>query len=68
MGLFGRRRGTKNLTPPQRRLLADICENKSVTIAGADKNLGPVEIETEWYIRLDLSHLQDKLMHEFLTK
>ena len=64
-GLFARRRGTKNLTPPQCRLLAENFEN---LIAGADKNLGPVGIEPEWYIQLGLSHLHDKSTYKFLTE
>ena len=37
----------KNLTPWQRCLLADMYENKSILIASADKNVGPIGIETE---------------------
>jgi hypothetical protein len=67
-GLFARRRSAKNLTPQQRHLLADICENKTILIASANKNLGPVGIETERYIKLRLDHLLDTSMYKLLTK
>jgi hypothetical protein len=46
-GLFARRRSAKNLTLWQHCLLADLRKNKSILIASANKNLGPVGIETE---------------------
>ena len=67
-GLFARRRSAKNLTPQQRCLLADMCENKTILIASADKNLGPVGIETEQYIKLGLDHLLDTSTYKLLTK
>jgi hypothetical protein len=67
-GLFARRRSVKNLTPWQHCLLADLHENKSLLIASADKNLGPIGIETEQYIQLGLEHLLDTLTYELLTK
>jgi hypothetical protein len=67
-GLFARRRSVKNLTPRQRCLLADLRENKSILIASADKNLGPIRIETERYIQLGLGHLLDTSTYKLLTK
>jgi hypothetical protein len=42
-------------------------ENKSILIASANKNLGPIGIETERYIQLGLEHLLDTLMYKLLT-
>ncbi len=66
--LFHKRQGTHNLTPHQQQLLELIQENKSVIIASADKNLGPVGINTEDYIRLGLDHLLDPSAYTLLTK
>ena len=67
-GLFHKKQGTQNLTPHQRQLLASIQENKSVIIASADKNLGPVGVDTEDYIKMGLDHLLDPLTYTLLTK
>jgi hypothetical protein len=67
-GLFEWRRSVKNLTPRQHCLLADLHENKSILIASANKNLGPVGIETEGYIQLRLEHLLDTLTYKLLTE
>ena len=67
-GLFHRRAGRQNLTPHQRQLLASLQENESVIIANADKNLGPVAIDVEHYIKLGLDHLLDPSTYEPLTE
>ena len=67
-GLFRRRTGKHNLTPHQRRLLASLQENKSIIIANADKNLGPVGIDVEKYIKMGLDHLLDPATYELLTE
>ena len=43
-------------------------ENKTILIASADKNLGPVGIETEQYIKLGLDHLLDTSTYKLLTE
>ncbi len=67
-GLFHRKGGKHNLTPHQRKLLASLQENESVIIANADKNLGPVGIDVEHYIKLGLDHLLDPSTYELLTE
>ena len=66
--LFRRRAGKYNLTPHQRQLLTSLQENKSIIIANADKNLGPVGIDVEKYIKLGLDHLLDPATYELLTE
>ena len=66
--LFHRRTGKQNLTPHQRQLLAYLQKNESVIIANADKNLGPVSIDAERYIKLGLDHLLDSSTYEMLTE
>jgi hypothetical protein len=58
----------KNLTPWQCRMLDEFCENKSILITSANKSLGPVGIETERYIKLELEHLVDTSTYEVLTE
>ena len=67
-GLFRRRAGKHNLTPHQRQLLTSLQENKSIIIANADKNLGPVGIDVEKYIKMGLDHLLDPTTYELLTE
>jgi hypothetical protein len=43
-------------------------ENKSILIASANKNLGPIRIETEQYIQRGLEHRLDTLTYKLLTK
>jgi hypothetical protein len=43
-------------------------ENKTILIASADKNLGPVGIKTEQYIKLGLDHLFDTFRYKLLTE
>jgi hypothetical protein len=66
--LFHRRTGKRNLTPHQRQLLAYLQKNESVIIANANKNLGPVSIGAEHYIKLGLDHLLDSSTYEMLTE
>jgi hypothetical protein len=67
-GLFTKWRGKQNLTPHQQQLLSSIQENQSVIIAQADKNLGPVGIDVEDYIKLGLEHLLNILTYKILTE
>ena len=67
-GLFHKRPGAQNLTPHQRQLLTSIQQNESVIIANADKNLGPVGIDTEDYIKMGLDHLLDPSTYTLLTE
>jgi hypothetical protein len=58
---FKPKRGKSNLTKFQARILHEIRNNENIIIAHADKNLGPVGIDTEKYIRWALDeHLLDK--------
>ena len=66
--LFRRRVGRQNLTPHQRRLLASLQTNKEIIIANADKNLGPVGIDAEKYIKMGLDHLLDPTTYQLLTE
>ena len=54
--------------PHQRQLLASLQENESVIIANTNKNLGPVGIDVEHYIKLGLDHLLDPSTYELLTE
>jgi hypothetical protein len=57
---FKSHRGKSNLTKLQARILQEICSNENIIIAHADKNLGPVGVDTENYIRWALNeHLLD---------
>jgi hypothetical protein len=67
-GLIAKRQGKLNLTPHQQQLLASIQENQSVIIVQAEKNLGPVGIDVEDYIKLGLEHLLDTLTYKMLTE
>jgi hypothetical protein len=66
--ILHRRTGKQNLTPHQRQLLKSLQENESVIIANADKNLGPVGIDVEHYIKLGLDHLLNPSTYELLTE
>ena len=59
--LFGRRPRLKsNLTKFQQQILDKLVEAGHVVIAAADKNLGPVAVLLERYIKDALEHLLDK--------
>jgi hypothetical protein len=45
-----------------------VRENTSTLIDSVDKNLGPVGINAERYIKLGLEHLLDLSTYEFLSK
>jgi hypothetical protein len=52
--------GKSNLTKFQAQIFQEIRSNKHIIIAHADKNLGPVGVDTERYICLALNeHLLD---------
>jgi len=48
--------------------LKSLQTNESIIIANADKNLGPVGINVEHYIKLGLDHLLDPSTYELLTE
>ena len=50
---------TSNLSRYQQKILRDLMKNEDVIIASADKNLGPVGIDTSQYIQWGLTHLLD---------
>jgi hypothetical protein len=52
--------GRQNLTSFQLKLLATIRADKTVVIANADKNLGPVGIDANKYIKMTL---KEHLLH-----
>jgi hypothetical protein len=57
---FRPQRGKSNLTKFQANILQQIRSNQDIIIAHADKNLGPVGVDTEQYIRWALDeHLSD---------
>ena len=57
---FRPRNGKSNITKFQATILQSIRENENVIIAHADKNLGPVGVNTNQYIRWALDdHLLD---------
>jgi len=52
--------GKLNMTKFQATILQSTCENENIIIAHTDKNLGPVGVETNLYIRWALdNHLLD---------
>jgi hypothetical protein len=57
---FVKRTTISNLSTAQQSLLNTIRRNPEVTIAPADKNLGPVGVNTKQYIEWGLKHLQDE--------
>ncbi len=57
-----------NLTPLEQKTLREIKNNPEITIAAADKNLGPVGINTSQYIEWGMKHLMDTSTYELLTE
>lgn len=57
-----------NLSPTEQRILREIKSNPNITIAAADKNLGPVGINTSQYIKWGMQHLKDTTTYEILTE
>ena len=67
--LFKRpRRAKPNLTPFQRQILRELMANDQVVIALADKNLGPVGVELERYIRDALVHLTNQTTYAIIPE
>ena len=63
------RRGKSNLTKFQAGILEKIRKNKNVIIAHADKNLGPVGVDAEQYIRWGLQeHLLDTTTYQLISE
>jgi hypothetical protein len=57
---FKPRKGISNISKHQATILESIQKNENVIICHADKNLGPVAIDTDRYIQLALDkHLRD---------
>ena len=66
---FVPKRGKSNLTKFQAGILEKIRKNKSVIIAHADKNLGPVGVDAEQYIRWGLEeHLLDPTTYQLISE
>jgi hypothetical protein len=67
--LFCPRNGKSNMTKFQATILQSICENESVIIAHADKNLGPVGVDTNQYIRWALDkHILDTTPYQQVSE
>jgi hypothetical protein len=49
-------------------MLQEIRRNPDITIAAADKNLGPVGINTSHYIEWEMKHLSDESIYNILTE
>jgi hypothetical protein len=65
---FTPQRGKSNLTKFQAGILEKICTNKNVIIAHADKNLGPVGVDAEQYIRWGLQeHLLNTITYQLIS-
>ena len=65
---FVKRTTISNLSTAQQSLLNTIRQNPEVTIAPANKNLGPIGINTKQYIEWGLKHLQDESTYETLSE
>jgi hypothetical protein len=66
---FVSRRRNSNLTKFQAGILEKICNNKNVIIAHANKNLGPVRVDAEQYIRWGLhEHLLDPTTYPLVSE
>jgi hypothetical protein len=59
---------TSNLTTIQDSILKAIKRNPAITIAPADKNLGPVGINTTQYIEWGMKHLLDELTYTIIPE
>jgi hypothetical protein len=59
---------TSNLTTIQDSILKAIKRNPAITIASADKNLGPVGINTTQYIEWGMKHLLDELTYKIIPE
>ena len=65
---FIKRTRVSNLSTAQQSLLNAIKQNPKITIASADKNLGPVGLNTKQYIEWGLKHLQDKSTYKTVSE
>jgi hypothetical protein len=62
-------REKSNLTKFQAGILKKMCNNKNVIIAHANKNLGPVGVDTEQYIQWGLQeHLLDPTTYQLISE
>ena len=57
-----------NLTTIQNSILNAIKRNPEITIAPADKNLGPVAVNTTQYIEWGMTHLLDSLTYTIIPE
>ena len=57
-----------NLSTSEQRILQEIKANPYITIAPADKNLGPVGVNTSQYKEWGLKHLMDTTTYTLLTE
>ena len=57
-----------NLTSFQQKVLNKLSKTLEVIFANADKNLGPVGVTLERYIRYGLKHLMDKNTYEIISE
>lgn len=64
---FKRRKTTPNLTPLQQKTLRAIKQNPNITIASADKGLGPVGLNTTQYIKWGMQHLSDTTTYTIIS-
>ena len=53
-----------NLSKTEQKILQEIKNNPNITIAAADKNLGPAGINTSQYVEWGLKHLMDNTTYE----
>ena len=65
---FVNRPPSYNLTKTQRSILNAIKRNPEITIAPADKNLGPVAINTTQYTEWGMTHLLDGLTYTIISE
>ena len=66
--LFKRRTAPRNLTPPQLRILHSLTNNKDVVVVPSDKNLGPVILDRDTYVRKCLQNHLLSNTYEQLTE
>lgn len=66
--MFQKRKVRRNLTPTQERLLDSFTNNPNFLVVPSDKNLGPVLLERDTYVRRCLDDHLLKPTYERLTK
>ena len=57
-----------NLSKSEQKILQEIKKNPNITIAPANKNLGPVGVNTSQYKEWGLKHLMDATTYTLLTE